>query len=242
MFSILKKELWIYFGSFLAYLIAGLFCILSVLFLFFFENQYNILEIGTASMNPFFQISPWFLVFLIPALTMKSVAEEENQGTLQWIFSKPIYVSSFVLGKFFAIFLVIILGFLSSLTIIYTLNELSIPKGNLDFGSILAGYFGLILLSGTFISIGIFASSLMKNQISAFLLAVFFCFIFYFGLEQLATFKLLGSFDFILQNIGLYFPFSSFVKGVLGLRETAYFLFLILLFIGLSVFSIKRKL
>ncbi|MCB9201959.1 MAG: ABC transporter permease subunit [Flavobacteriales bacterium] len=241
MIAILKKELKLYFGNFLAYLVAGIFCVLSSLYLFYFENEFNILEIGVVSMSPFFYVAPWFLLFLVPAITMKTISEERSQGTLEWIFSKPISLLSFILGKFFSVLTVILFSLLSSLTIIYTLNKLSLVSESIDYGSILSGYIGLVLLCCCFISIGIFASSIMKNQISSFLLGVFLCFILYFGLEQLATYKFLGSFDYILQNIGLYYSYSSFVKGVVGIREVSYLIFITMLLLLISELVVKRK-
>lgn len=241
MFAILKKELWVLFGNYFAYLVAGIFSILINLFLFFFQNEFNIFDIGTVSLNSYFQIAPWFLLFLVPALTMKSISEEENQGTLSWIFTKPISIRSFVLAKFLSIFIVVIFCLIPSLILVYTLSYLSTSDESLDLGTIFSSYLGLILLSSVFISIGILASAITKHQMIAFFSSLFSCFFLYFGLEQLATFQFLGKFDYFIQNIGLNLPYLSFVKGVIGLREIAYFLFLIVLLNKIAIYKLSPK-
>ena len=172
---------------------------------------------------------------------MKTISEEENIGTLSWIFTKPISTQSFVLAKFISILLVVIFCLLSSLTIIYTISSLSTSDESLDLGTIFSAYLGLILLSSVFISIGILASASTKHQMIAFFSSLFICFFLFFGLEQLATFQFLGKFDYFIQNMGLNLPYSNFVKGVIGLREFAYFLFLILVLIKIAVYRLNRK-
>ena len=181
MFAILKKGLWVLFGNYFAYLVAGIFSVLVSLFLFFFQNEFNIFDVGTVTLNSFFQIAPWLLLFLIPALTMKTISEEENIGTLSWIFTKPISTQSFVLAKFISILLVVIFCLLSSLTIIYTISSLSTSDESLDLGTIFSAYLGLILLSSVFISIGILASASTKHQMIAFFSSLFICFFLFFG-------------------------------------------------------------
>ena len=235
MFAIFKKELWSYFGNWSAWIIIGAFSLISALFLFFFENDFNILEIGTASLQSFFTLSPWLFLFIIPALAMKSFAEEQQNGTLQWLFSQPLSISEIVSGKFFAVFLVGILCLLPSLVYLYSVYVLGVPAGNLDLGATLGSYFGIILLIAAFSAVGILASSLSSNQIMAYLLGVFLNFILYFGIEQLANFKLLGGADYLLQNLGFYHHFIAFTRGLIDTQDVFYFL----LVIGLSLFLAK---
>ncbi|MFN8364436.1 MAG: ABC transporter permease subunit [Cloacibacterium normanense] len=140
MIAILKKELWSYFGNWSAWIIFGAFSLISALFLFFFENDFNILEIGTASLQSFFTLSPWLFLFIIPALAMKSFAEEQQNGTLQWLFSQPLSISEIVSGKFFAVFLVGILCLLPSLPLLCLCFRRS--TGNLDLGATLEAISG----------------------------------------------------------------------------------------------------
>lgn len=241
MFSIFKKEIGTYFGTMGAYIIASIFTIICTLFLWFFDNNFNIFNIGLANLNNFFVLSPWVLLFLIPALTMKSIAEEEENNTLIWLFSQPISIFSVVLGKYFAILTLVLFSLLGTIVYVYSTYVISLPTGNIDLGMVLSGYIGLIFLSMTFISVGIFASSLVKNQVLAFILGVFLSFFCFFGFENLASYNLLGNFDYILQKIGFYQHYISFTKGIIDTRDLGYFLFITFLFLTISIKFIKRK-
>ena len=233
--AIFKKELWSYFGNWSAWLIIGAFSLIGTLFLFFFENDSNIFDIGTASLQSYFVLVPWLLMFIIPAISMKTLAEEQQSGTLNWLFSQPVKISEIVLGKFLAVWFVGILCLLPSLIYLYTIYVLGVPAGNIDLGATFGSYFGLIILTAAFSGVGILASSLAQNQIMAYLLGVFMCFILYFGIEQLANYKLLGGADYFLSSLGFYKHFLAFTRGLIDNRDVFYFLFVI----GISLFLAK---
>lgn len=241
MFSIFKKELWAYFGTLGAYVVSGLFLLICSLFLWFFDNDFNVFNIGLASLNNFFILAPWILLFLIPALTMKSIAEEEQNGTLVWLFSQPMSITSIVLGKYWAVIVLVVFALFPTLLYVYTIYSISMPEGNIDLGIICSGYIGLLFLSMTFASIGIFSSSLVKNQVLAFVIGVFFCFFCFYGFENLASYNLLGNFDYTLQKIGFFQHYISFTKGIIDTRDIGYFIFIILIFILFSIQLINRK-
>lgn len=241
MLAIFKKELWSFFGNWSAWLIIGAFSLVGTLFLFFFENDSNIFDIGAASLQSYFALSPWLLMFIIPALSMKSFAEEQQTGTLSWLFSQPVRITEIVGGKFFVVWLVGILCIIPSLIYLYTVYVLGVPAGNIDMGATLGSYFGLVLLIGAFSAVGILASSLSSNQIMAYLLGVFLCFIFYFGIEQLASYKLLGGVDYFLQNLGFYQHFIAFTRGLIDMKDVAYFFLVISLALLVAVFSVTKK-
>ena len=241
MLTILKKELWTSFGNWAAWIIVAAFSLIGALFLFFFENNFNIFDIGNASLQSYFSLTPWILMFIIPALSMKTLAEEQQNGTLQWLFSQPLKISEIVVGKFLSVWLIGILCIIPSLVYFYTIYTLGIPEGNIDFGATLGSYFGLILLIAAFAAVGILASALSSNQIIAYLLGVFICFILFYGIEQLASYKLLGSADYILQSIGFYQHFMGFTKGLLDSRDVFYFLLIIGICLYLSVYFVKKK-
>ena len=241
MFSIFKKELWAYFGTLGAYIVSAAFLLICSLFLWFFDNDFNVFNVGLATLNNFFILAPWVLMFLLPALTMKSIAEEEQNGTLIWLFSQPLSVSSIVLGKYWAILILVLFSLLPTFTFVYTINNLSLPKGNIDSGIIVSGYIGLLFLSMTFASIGIFCSSLVKNQVLAFVTGVFFCFICFYGFENLASYNLLGNLDYTLQKIGFFQHYTSFTKGIVDTRDIGYFIFVIVGFLLLSIRIINSK-
>lgn len=241
MIAILKKELWSYFGNWSAWIILAAFSCIGALFLFYFDNDSNIFEIGTASLQSFFVLVPWILMFIIPALSMRAIAEEQQSGTLYWLFSQPLKISDIVVGKFLSVWIIGVLCLIPSLVYFYTIYVLGVPEGNVDLGATFGSYFGMILLIGAFSSVGILASSLSSNQIMAYLLGVFMCFILYFGIEQLASYKLLGGADYILQNIGFYKHFLSFTRGLIDSRDVFYFLLVIGLFLYLSIHFVKKK-
>lgn len=241
MIAIIKKELWSYFGNWSAWLVIGAFSVISALFLFFFENDANIFEIGTASLQSYFTLSPWLLMFIIPALTMRSFAEEQQNGTLQWLFSQPIKISEIVMGKFSSVFIVGIFCIVPSLVYLYTVYVLGVPEGNIDMGATWGSYMGLFLLIGAFASVGILASSVSSNQIMAYLLGLFLCFIMYFGIEQLASFKLLGGADYILQKVGFYNHFIAFTRGLIDSSDVFYFLLIMGIFLVVSNYFVKSK-
>ena len=145
-------------------------------------------------------------------------------------------------AKFLAVWFVGILCLLPSLVYLYTVYVLGVPQGNLDMGATMGSYFGLIILVAAFSAVGILASALSQNQIMAYLLGVFMCFILYFGIEQLASYKLLGGADYILSRLGFYQHFLGFTRGLIDLRDICYFLLVIGICLFLSkVFVEKNK-
>lgn len=241
MFVIFKKELWSYFGNWSAWLIIGAFSLIGTLFLFFFENDSNIFDIGSASLQSYFVLVPWLLLLIIPAISMKTLAEEEQSGTLQWLFSQPLLLLEIIVGKFLSVWLVGILCLLPSLVYLYTVYVLGVPEGNIDLGSTFGSYFGLLILIGAFSAVGVLASSLSRNQIMAYLLGVFLSFFLYFGIEQLASYQLLGGADYILSNIGFYQHFLAFTRGLIDTRDLFYFLLVIGICLFLSKIFVENK-
>lgn len=237
MLAILKKEIHLFFASPIGYLVISIFLLLNGLFLWLFKGEFNLLDNGFADLSSFFLLAPWILIFLIPAVTMRSFSDEKKQGTLELLLTKPISHLKIVLGKYFGAFLLIIIALLPTLLYVYTINELGNPQGNLDFGSTLGSYFGLLFLVAAYVAIGVFASSITDNQIVAFIIAVFLCFFFYFGFEGIADFM---SSHFI-EQIGMNAHYKSMSRGVLDTRDVVYFLSVTLLFILLTVRRIQTK-
>ncbi|MDO4764078.1 MAG: ABC transporter permease subunit [Flavobacteriaceae bacterium] len=241
MISILRKELWGYLGNWSAWGVVAVFSLISGLFLFFFENNFNFFEIGTASMQSYFILAPWLFIFLIPALSMRALAEEQQTGTLNWLFFQPIKVRDIVLGKFWSIGLVGALCLLPSLVYFYTLSSLSIPEGNIDWGMTFGSYLGLLMLILAFSAVGVLASSLVANQVMAYIIGVFSCFFMYFGVEQLASYRLLGGADYILQNLGFYHHYIAFTRGLVDSKDVFYFIFIVDLSLRLAEFFVEKK-
>lgn len=240
MLSILKKEINSFFASPIGYLVIAVFLLLNGLFLFLFKGDFNILDNGFADLSTFFLLSPWIFIFLIPAVTMRSFSEEKKQGTLELLLTKPVGHLEIVLGKYLGAFILVLIALLPTLLYVYTVSKLGNPEGNLDMGSIMGSYFGLLFLAASYIAIGIFASSLSDNQIVAFIIAVFLCFFFYFGFEGLSNYMLFGDM-FYLEKLGMDFHFQSMERGVLDTRDLLYFLSISAFFIVLTKFNIKKQ-
>ena len=236
MLAILKKEINSFFASPIGYLVIAIFLLLNSLFLWLFKGEFNILDYGFADLSSFFLLSPWILIFLIPAVTMRSFSDEKKQGTLELLLTKPISHLQIVLGKYFGAFLLIILALIPTLLYVYTISELGNPIGNLDVGSTLGSYIGLLFLTAAYTSIGIFASTLSDNQIVAFIIAVFLCFLLYIGFEGLAD--VLGS---LIENFGMASHYKSMSRGVLDTRDIIYFLSITALFLFLTVKRVNTE-
>lgn len=230
MFALLKKEINSFFSSPIGYLVIAIFLVLNGLFLWVFKGEFNILDYGFADMSSFFTLAPWILIFLTPAVTMRSFSDEKKQGTLELLLTKPLSHLQIVLGKFLGAFILIILALLPTLLYVYTVYQLGNPIGNLDTGSTLGAYFGLLFLVMAYTAIGVFASTLSENQIVSFIVAVFLCFFFYIGLEGVADFLSNSA----IEKWGMSFHFKSISRGVLDTRDIFYFLSLSTLFILLT--------
>ncbi len=235
--ALLFREIKSFFGSPIGYLVIAIFLILNGLFLWIFDGEYNILNSGFADLSPFFTISPWILIFLIPAVTMRSFSDEMKQGTLELLLTKPLSIWQIVNGKFFGAVLLIVFAIIPTFIYIYIISSLGMPEGNLDMGSTIGSYFGLLFLISGYSAIGIFTSTLSDNQIVAFLLAVFLCFIFYFGFDGIATY--LPSIENFISNLGMNSHFKSMSRGVIDTRDLLYFVSITILFLSLTVFKLK---
>ncbi|MCF1422782.1 gliding motility-associated ABC transporter substrate-binding protein GldG [Mangrovimonas futianensis] len=237
MFALFRKEINSFFASPIGYLVIAVFLLLNGLFLWLFKGEFNVLDNGFADLSSFFLLAPWILLFLVPAVTMRCFSDEKKQGTLELLLTKPISHLQIVLGKYLGSFVLIILALIPTLLYIYTVYELGLPTGNLDMGSTLGSYFGLLFLVAAYTAIGVFSSTLSENQIVSFIIAVFLCFFFYIGFEGVAEF----SSSTLIEKFGMSYHFKSMGRGVLDTRDIVYFLFISLLFIALTTLKINNR-
>jgi ABC-2 type transport system permease protein len=235
--SIVVREIKSFFGSPIGYLVIAIFLLLNGLFLWVFDGEYNILQSGFADLSPFFTLSPWIFIFLIPAVTMRSFSDEKKQGTIELLLTKPLSIWQIVNGKFLGAFLLIVLAIAPTLIYVYVLSNLGITEGNIDFGSTMGSYFGLLFLVAAYTAIGIFTSTLSENQIVAFILSVFLCFFFYFGFEGISSFT--TEFQNSVALLGMDYHFKSMARGVLDTRDILYFCSVCFLFLSLTVYQLK---
>lgn len=235
--SILLREIKSFFGSPIGYLVIAIFLLLNGLFLWVFEGDFNILNSGFADLSPFFTISPWILIFLIPAVTMRSFSDEKKQGTIELLLTKPLSIWQIVNGKFLGAFLLIVIALIPTLIYVWAISSLGMPAGNIDLGSTMGSYFGLLFLIAAYTSIGIFTSTLSENQIVAFITSVFLCFVFYFGFEGISTF--IKGFEDIIASLGMDYHFKSMSRGVIDTRDVLYFVSITILFLSMTVYKLK---
>ena len=237
MLTILKREITSFFSSSVGYLVIAVFLVVNGLFLWVFKGNYNILDHCFADLSSFFELAPWVFLFLIPSITMRSFSEEMKMGTLELLLTKPISLINIVLGKYLGALVLIFLALLPTLFYIITINNLTAPLKQLDSGSILGSYIGLLFLVFAYTSIGLFASTISNNQIVAFIIAIFLCFLIFYVFEGLAG--LLNDSGYIIEYLGMKTHYNSIARGVLDTRDIVYFLSVSLLFIEFSILKIK---
>lgn len=228
--SIVTKELKIYFNHPMSYIIAVIFLLMTG---WFFSSSLFIVKL--AEINSLLTILPFLLLFFIPAITMKTIAEEKRQGTIELILTNPISDSSFIIGKYLSSML--IMCFLYLFTLIYPLM-LSIA-GDPDGGKIFVSYIGLLLLTSLYISIGIFASSFTKNQIISFIVAFMIIFIF-FMLDKVTIF-FPAQFQNILQYLSTTYHFNNFTLGFIDMGDLTYYIAFTVLFLYLAYYKITER-
>jgi ABC-2 type transport system permease protein len=238
MFAILKKEFNSFFTSPIAYLVIGVFLSINGLFLWVLKDNFNILNAGFADLNSFFFLAPWVFLFLIPAITMKSFADEYSTGTIELLKTKPISDWQIVFGKFTASLLLISIAILPTFTYIYSIYQLGSPVGNIDFGSTIGSYIGLLFLAATYTSIGLFTSTISKNQIVAFILGVFITFILFYGFDAISN--SLNN-NLMIRKIGINEHFKSISLGVIDTRDLIYFMSITIFFLFMTKMRLDNE-
>lgn len=238
MYTIFKKEIVSYFSSLVAYVTIGIFLLVLGLFLWVFPDS-SILDNGYAGLDSLFSVAPYLFMFLIPAITMRSLAEERKEGTFELLVTRPLTGVQIVLGKYLASIVLLLCALLPTLFYYYTVSILGMPQGNIDTGGVIGSYIGLFLLGCSFAAIGICASAITRNQIIAFALAVFVCFFIFSGFDSLSS--LLSLQDLSVQYLGITEHYQSVSRGVLDTRDLAYFIVLSALFIALTLFILNRQ-
>jgi len=232
MFAILKKEFNTFFASPIGYLVIAVFLLINGLFLWVFKGDFNLLNAGFSDLTNFFFLAPWFFIFLIPAITMRSFSDEIRSGTIEILKTKPLSNWQIVMGKYLGAFLLIVLALIPTLIYVYTIYQLGNPVGNLDFGSTLGSYFGLLFLAAAFTSIGLFTSTLSNNQIVAFIIGVVLSFLMFYGFEAVAELDIFK--NLAIQNIGMNEHFKSISRGVIDTKDIVYFISVTFFFLFLT--------
>lgn len=233
MYAVFKRELFSLLNSLMAYITIGIFLLASGLLLWFFPDT-SILDYGYAELNAFFTLAPFLFLFLIPALTMRSFAEERREGTYVLLVLRPITDWQIILAKYFSCLILILFALIPTGVYYFSIYKLGFPEGNIDGGAVIGSYLGLILLAAAYTAIGILSSSLTKNQVVAFAIAVFLCFIAYSVFDAMSKVFGLRSVESLLLSLSISNHYQSISRGVLDTRDLVYFLTFILLFLGLT--------
>lgn len=241
MWSLYRKELQSFLSSVIGYVVIAVFLLLTGLFMWGFPGNLNVLDQGYATLDTLFYVAPWVFMFLVPAVTMRSFSEENRTGTIELLFTRPITGSGIIMAKYLSGLSLVILALVPTLVYYYSVYQLGNPQGNLDAGGTWGSYLGLVFLAAGFTSIGVFSSSISDNQVVAFIVALFLCFFCYSGLNQLASFDLLGPLDRFVQTLSIAEHYDSMSRGVIDTRDIVYFICLSGIFLVMTNGVLKNR-
>lgn len=239
MWSIYKKELNQFFSNLTGYVAIILFLLISGIFLFVLPES-NILDYGYANLDTFFSIAPWILLFLLPALTMRTLSDEFKAGTFEILKTKPVTSWQIVMGKYLSVLVVLLFVIVPTFTYLLTINSLSTTS--IDSGGLTGSYVGLFLLGAVFAAISLCCSSFTSNAVVAFLISAFACVIIYYGfagISKLPVFQ--GSADYYIEMLGIDFHYRSISRGVIDSRDLIYFASIIFLSLLITVQNLDKK-
>ena len=241
MFTLFKKEINGFLNSLIGYIVVLVFLLVIGLFLWVLPVESNIFDFGYASIDGLFILAPFVFLFLIPAITMRSFADEKKSGTIELLMTQPLTDLQVILAKYFAGVALVLFSLIPTLIYYFTVYHLGSPPGNIDSGGMWGSYIGLFFLGSAFVAIGIFASSVSDNQIISFVIAVFLCAFSYMGFELFYTFILSGKAGLMVQSLGLNAHYSSMSRGVIDTRDLIYFISVTVLFVLLTKISLESR-
>jgi ABC-2 type transport system permease protein len=223
MFAIFRKEISGFFSSLTGYIVIIVFLLVNSLFMWVFPGEWNILDSGYAGLDTLFFLSPWVFLFLVPAVTMRMIAEEKRLGTIELIYSKPVTEREIIWGKYLASISLVLLSLLPCIFYYFSVFQLGETPGNLDKGGTMGAFIGLFFLASVYASAGIFASSVTDNQVIAFIIAVLICFVLFMGFDSFAYLPGLKRLDEFVINLGINEHYKSLSRGVIDIRDVVYF-------------------
>lgn len=237
--TIFRTETARFVHSLVAYVALAVFLLGTGLFVWVFPG--NLLETGLADLQALFTFGPWLLLLLVPALTMRSFADEFRSGTFEWLATRPVTDWQVLLGKYLAVVALVLLALLPTLLYVVSIAALGNPPGSYDSGATWGAYLGLLLTGACFAAIGIWTSTLTDNQVVAFLMAAFACFVLWqgFGLaSELVEFLAVND---VLLLLGIQAHYDSISRGVVDLRDLVYFGSVIGFFLFLSRLALAAR-
>ncbi len=240
MWSICKKELGQFFSNLTGYIAIVLFLLVNGVYLFVLKDS-NLFDFGYANLDAFFELAPWILIFLVPALSMRIIADEFKSGMFEILQTRPVTRWQIVLGKYVSLLLVMVFVILPTFIYVLTIHQLNAAT-HLDSGGITGSYIGLFLLAAVFAAISLCSSSFTSNAVVAFLLSAFACTVLYFGFNAISKLPVFeGRADFYMEMLGIDFHYKSISRGVVDTRDLAYFGSIIFLFLLGTVKNLYKK-
>lgn len=223
MLAIFRKEISGFFSNLTGYIVIIVFLLIISLFMWVFPGEWNIIDSGYAGLDTLFFLAPFVFLFLVPAVTMRMIAEEKRSGTIELIYSKPITERGIILGKYLAAVALVLLSLLPCMVWYISVYLLGEVPGNLDRGGTWGAFIGLFFLAAAYASAGIFASSLTDNQVIAFIITVLICFILFMGFDSFAYLPGMKKIGEFVINLGINEHYKSMSRGVLDIRDITYF-------------------
>jgi len=224
MFAIFRKEISGFFSSLTGYIVIIVFLLINSLFMWVFPGEWNILDSGYAGIDTLFFLSPWVFLFLVPAVTMRMIAEEKRLGTIELLYIRPVTERGIIWGKYLASVVLVLLSLLPCMVFYLSVYILGETPGNLDKGGTWGSMTGLFFLAAVYASAGIFASSLTDNQVVAFIAGVLICFVLLMGFDSFAGLPGLKKVDEFVTGLGVNEHYKSMSRGVIDIRDAVYFI------------------
>ncbi len=241
MYRIFAKEVNLFLSSLIGYIAIGVFLLATGLFMWVFPD-YSVISYGFSGMESFFGMAPYIFLFLIPAITMRSFAEETQSGTIELLATRPLSDWQIIGGKYLACLFLVFFSILPTLIYYFSIYELGMPKGNIDQGATWGSYIGLFLLGAAFSAIGLFASSITKNQIVAFIVGLFLSAFFYDAFSSISRLSIFfGSIDTVIEYMGINFHYASISRGLIDSRDIVYFFSLIAAFLLFTKTALEKR-
>ena len=239
MWPVCKKEFHHFFTGLTGYIAIVVFLLVNGLVLFVFEN--NIFDFGYATLDRFFELSPWILLLLIPAITMRSFADEFKTGTYELLQTRPLSRNQIISGKYLGSLVVVLIALVPTVLYIYSIQHLSSNEG-IDSGATIGSYIGLFFLVATFTAIGICITSFTANAVVAFIVSLVACVLLYYGFNAISRLPgLSGGLDYYLEMAGIDFHYRSISRGVVDTRDVIYFLSIIFLFLAITNRNLLKR-
>lgn len=221
MIAVFVKEFRSFLNSLIAYLVMIVFLTAMGLLVWVFPDT-SVLDYGFADLLTLFSLAPYVFIFLIPAITMRSFAEERRNGTLDLLFTKPVSEWQIIFGKYLASLTLVFITLVPTVIYYFSISALGNPTNNIDTSAVIGSYVGLFLLSSVFCAIGILASSITTNQIVAFIIAAFFSYIFFSGFHAAAALASSASISLLIKQTGILYHYETLSRGLIDSRDVLY--------------------